>query len=213
MKNFRLQLITDGYSAEDYIGGAASALDGGCRWIQLRMKNAESDAIVAVGRKLAGLCRKHDATFIIDDHVELVDSIGADGVHLGKNDMAVDEARQILGNEKIIGATANTIDDLRRASRLGADYAGLGPFRFTTTKKNLSPVLGTDGYRNILNLCRREGLSLPIVAIGGITASDIPDIMAAGVDGIAISGAILKNADPAAETKTIMQTIQNSIIQ
>ncbi len=213
MKNFRLQLITDGYFAEDYISGAAAALDGGCRWIQLRMKNAESYAIVAVGRKLAELCRKHDATFIIDDHVELVDSIGADGVHLGKNDMAVDEARQILGNEKIIGATANTIDDLRRASRLGADYAGLGPFRFTTTKKNLSPVLGTDGYRNILNLCRRGGLSLPIVAIGGITASDIPDIMAAGVDGIAISGAILKNADPAAETKTIMQTIQNSIIQ
>ncbi len=213
MKNFRLQLITNGYSAEDYISGAASALDSGCRWIQLRMKNAESDAIVAVGRKLAGLCRKYGATFIIDDHVELVDSIGADGVHLGKNDMAVDEARQILGNEKIIGATANTIDDLRRASRLGADYAGLGPFRFTTTKKNLSPVLGTDGYRNILNLCRREGLSLPIVAIGGITVDDIPDIMAAGVDGIAISGAILKNADPAAATKTIMQTIQNSIIQ
>ena len=140
--------------------------------------------------------------------MELVERAGADGVHLGKNDMPVDEARKILGNGKIIGGTANTIEDIVRLHKQGADYIGCGPFRFTTTKKKLSPVLGLEGYKSIVQNMRDKGIDLPIVAIGGITVADIPAIMATGVTGIALSGAILGAADPVAMTENILKTLE-----
>jgi len=204
MQNFSLQLITDG-------AGVDAAIAGGCRWVQLRMKGAANDDILRVGNHIGELCRAMGATFIIDDHVELVEPLRADGVHLGKNDMPADEARKIIGHDKIIGVTANSYEDISHAASLGADYIGLGPFRFTTTKKNLSPVLGLDGYRNIMARCRTEGISLPIVAIGGIIASDVAGIMATGVSGIAVSGAILKASNITEETKNIISNISWNI--
>lgn len=150
------------------------------------------------------LCREHEAVFLLDDRVGLAKELKADGVHLGRNDMPVDEARRILGEEFIIGGTANTFEDIERLWRLGADYIGCGPFRFTSTKKNLSPVLGLDGYRSIIGSMRAAGIELPVVAIGGITVDDIPAVMATGVDGIALSGAILNAGDPVRETARIM---------
>lgn len=210
MKNFQLQLITAGSTAAQHIAGATDALAGGCRWIQLRMKDMPDSALAEAAEAIAPLCRQFGATFIIDDNVAAVEAFNADGVHLGKNDMPVDEARKILGHGKIIGATANTIDDIRHAARLGADYIGLGPFRFTTTKKNLSPVLGLDGYCSILAQCRREGITAPVVAIGGITASDITGIMDAGADGVAVSGAILNAADRIAATHEIINQLNHT---
>ena len=137
-----------------------------------------------------------------------METAGADGVHLGKNDMPVDEARKILGPDKIIGGTANTIDDIIRLHRQGADYIGCGPFRFTTTKKKLSPVLGLEGYRDIVLKMREKGIDLPIVAIGGITVDDIPAIMGTGVTGIALSGAILNAEDPKSMTESILETLK-----
>ena len=122
--------------------------------------------------------------------------------------MPVDEARKILGNGKIIGGTANTIEDIVRLHKQGADYIGCGPFRFTTTKKKLSPVLGLEGYKSIVQNMRDKGIDLPIVAIGGITVADIPAIMATGVTGIALSGAILGAADPVAMTENILKTLE-----
>ncbi len=209
-RGFRLQFITNGSSAEQHLKGAEAALRGGCRWVQLRMKDATPEEIVETGRKLRRLADLHGhATFILDDHTELVAETGADGVHLGKNDMSPMEARQILGSEKIIGSTANGIDDIRLAARRGADYIGLGPFRFTTTKKNLSPVLGLEGYRSILAGCRREGITLPVVAIGGITLSDIPAILASGAAGVAVSGAILNAVSPQSETSAWIKRLEN----
>ena len=210
LPGFNLQLITNGKDIDDIISGAKPVLEGGCRWVQLRMKDAPADEIVEVGLRLRKLADIHGATFIIDDHAELVGTVGADGVHLGKNDLPPDEARKLLGPSKIIGATANTLADIRRATERGADYVGLGPFRFTTTKKNLSPVLGIDGYRSILEECRREGLDIPIVAIGGITLGDIPAIMDTGVGGIAVSGALLTSPHPAQETAAWIDTIEKS---
>ena len=148
-----LQFITHTNTRHnDIVEGARLALQGGCRWIQLRMKGASPDMIVDKGIALRKLCDLYGAKLIIDDHVELVDTIGADGVHLGKNDMPVGGARKLLGNDKIIGATANTFDDIAKAVAAGADYIGLGPFRFTQTKEKLSPTLGIEGYRHILSL-------------------------------------------------------------
>lgn len=199
-----LQFITHHNDRYGYADGARMVLEGGCRWVQLRMKDASDEDFIAVGRVVGELCCRYGAKFILDDRVHLVDELQADGVHLGKNDMPVDEAREILGKQKIIGATANTFEDIRRAAFAGADYIGLGPFRFTTTKERLSPVLGIEGYRRIMAQCRREGIMLPTVAIGGITAEDIPALMVTGISGIALSGTVLNAEDPVEETRKII---------
>ncbi|WP_051220152.1 thiamine phosphate synthase [Prevotella sp. AGR2160] len=196
MDHIKFQFISHATKHYSDLDGIRMALEGGCRWIQLRMKDATDDEVAAVSRQAATLCHNAGATLILDDRVGLIRETGADGVHLGRHDMPVDEARKLLGTSYIIGGTANTIDDVRRLHRQGADYIGCGPFRYTTTKANLSPILGLDGYRRIITAMHAEGITLPIVAIGGITLEDIPDILATGVTGIAVSGAILRAADP-----------------
>ncbi|CDA95590.1 thiamine-phosphate synthase [Bacteroides sp. CAG:709] len=204
-----LQYISHFTPQISYAEGIRMALEGGCRWIQLRMKDAPAEEIIACAEEVLPLCRRHGAKFLLDDHVELVRQLGADGVHLGKNDMPVDEARKILGPDIIIGGTANTIEDIIRLHKQGADYIGCGPFRFTTTKKNLSPILGLDGYKSIVLKMKELGIDLPIVAIGGITVEDIPAVMETGVSGIALSGAILGAPDPVEMTARIIETIDN----
>lgn len=206
-ENFRLQFITHPTPSQSVVDGARKALEGGCRWIQLRWKDASQEQLLAAGREIAGMCRKHNATFIIDDHVELVHILDADGVHLGQNDMPVSNARAILGPTKIIGATANTLRHMTTAAAEGADYIGLGPFRFTNTKQNLSPVLGLQGYRSLLAAFTG---SIPVVAIGGITDTDIPPLLSTGISGIALSSTILSDTDPAQRTSAIISILENA---
>lgn len=200
-----IQFITHSNNRYDYVDGARLALEGGCRWVQLRMKEATEAEFMAAAAEIGRLCKEHGATFVLDDHVEWVEKTGADGVHLGKNDMPIDEARKILGNDKIIGGTANTFEDVERLYRQGTDYIGCGPFRFTTTKKNLSPVLGLEGYQHIVDQMKSHGINLPIVAIGGILESDIKSILATGVSGIAVSGGILNAENPAEEMQRFLK--------
>lgn len=153
MENF--QFITHHDEKYTYLDSVRIALEGGCRWVQLRMKNATEEELRRNASAAKELCL---------------------------------EARRILGNGFIIGDTANTIEDIRRHWRNGADYIGCGPFRFTTTKENLNPVLGLEGYRDIVGKMKDEGIDLPMVAVGGITCDDIPGIMETGAGGIALSG-------------------------
>lgn len=200
-----IQFITHSNNRYGYVDGARLALEGGCRWVQLRMKEATEAEFMAAAAEIGRLCKEHGATFVLDDHVEWVEKTGADGVHLGKNDMPIDEARKILGSDKIIGGTANIFEDVERLYRQGADYIGCGPFRFTTTKKNLSPVLGLEGYQHIVDQMKSHGINLPIVAIGGILESDIKSILATGVSGIAVSGGILNAENPAEEMQRFLK--------
>ncbi|MDD6008472.1 MAG: thiamine phosphate synthase [Prevotellaceae bacterium] len=200
-----IQFITHETETVGYVEGARMALEGGCRWIQLRMKDASDDEVREAAAEIQPMCKAHDAIFLLDDRVELAKELKADGVHLGKNDMPVDEARRVLGEEFIIGGTANTFDDIERLARQGADYIGCGPFRFTTTKKNLAPVIGIEGYRDIIEKMEAAGIDLPVVAIGGITADDIDDILSTGVRGIAVSGTVLRAENPVAMMKQIIQ--------
>ncbi len=200
----RIQFITHFTDRYSYFDSAMLALEGGCRWVQLRMKDADEAELERVARQILPECRRRGAVFIIDDNVDVALRTGADGVHLGKNDMPVSEARRIAGEGLIIGGTANTAEDICRLAEQGADYIGCGPFRFTTTKKNLAPVLGLEGYRKLTGIMKDRGISLPIVAIGGITYEDIGPIMETGVTGIALSGSILRADDPAAEMKRVM---------
>lgn len=202
-----IQFITHSNNRYGYVDGARLALEGGCRWVQLRMKEATEVEFMAAAAEIGRLCKEHGATFVLDDHVEWVEKTGADGVHLGKNDMPIDEARKILGSDKIIGGTANTFEDVERLYRQGADYIGCGPFRFTTTKKNLSPVLGLEGYQHIVDQMKSHGINLPIVAIGGILESDIKSILATGVSGIAVSGGILNAENPAEEMQRFLKHV------
>lgn len=202
-----IQFITHSNTRYDYVEGARLALEGGCRWIQLRMKDAQEVDFLLAAKLIGAMCKEYGATFILDDHVEWVGITGADGVHLGKNDMPVDEARNQLGANRIIGGTANTFEDVERLWRQGANYIGCGPYRFTTTKKNLSPVLGLDGYRHIISKMKAHDINLPVVAIGGILQPDIKDVMATGVSGIAVSGAILNAENPVEEMKRFIDSL------
>ena len=201
-----VQFITHYTEKYSYLDSVRIALEGGCRWIQLRMKEASIKEILPIAQKTMNLCRKYDATFIIDDCVELAKQIGADGVHLGKNDMPIAEARKILGKDFIIGGTANTFEDVQMLHQAGADYIGCGPFRFTTTKKNLSPIIGLKGYQQIISQMKENNMSLPLVAIGGITKEDLPSLMQTGISGVALSGSILRAENPIEEMKEIIQT-------
>lgn len=199
-----LQFISHYTERYSYLGSIRLALEGGCRWIQLRMKDTPDEEVRPVAIEALQMCRDVGATFIIDDRVELVKELGADGVHLGKNDMPISEARKVLGSAFIIGGTANTFEDVKAHYEASANYIGCGPFRFTTTKKNLSPVLGLEGYRHIVEQMEEANIHLPIVAIGGITAEDIPAIMQTEVTGIALSGTILHAEKPIDEMKKII---------
>lgn len=205
---FQVQFITHYTETISYLESARIALEGGCRWIQLRMKDATDEEVEPVAREVQTLCHDFGAYFVLDDRVELVKRLHTDGVHLGKLDMPVDEARAYLGPEFIIGGTANTFDDVQRLHRAGADYIGCGPFRYTTTKKNLAPILGLEGYRNILSQMKEWGINLPVVGIGGIGADDISDLKATGLNGIALSGSILRAQDPVGEMKRIIELTQ-----
>ncbi len=225
MNNYRLQFITHCTDRYSYVDSARIALEGGCRWIQLRMKDADGCLMEETALIVQKMCKDYGATFIIDDNVHLVKKIKADGVHLGKNDMPIAEAREILGDDFIIGGTVNTFDDILkiiRNTQVGTstssvtnsqqpivNYFGCGPFRFTSTKKNLSPILGIEGYENIISNMKRNNIDIPLVAIGGIAKDDIADILKTGVDGIALSGSVLKAENPVEEMKSIVEIFKS----
>lgn len=185
-------------------------IEGGCRWVQLRLKDLTDDEVRPIAEEIIPLCKETETFLVLDDRVDLANELRVHGVHLGKQDMPVAEARELLGPHAIIGATANTIEDILALKGIDVDYIGLGPYRFTETKKRLSPVLGLDGYRSIIAAKREAAIELPVVAIGGITLEDVPAIMSTGVDGIAMSGAIISADDPTAYTAKVIETILQS---
>ncbi len=228
LRNVRLQFITHYTERYSYIDSARIALEGGCRWVQLRMKDADETLLEETALIVQKMCKEYDATFIIDDNVHLCKKIKADGVHLGKNDMPIAEARKILGDDFIIGATVNTFDDVIKSTSQQdngqqtlspfpspapvPNYFGCGPFRFTSTKKNLAPILGLDGYREIMKKMKENNIDIPLVAIGGITKDDVPELMKTGIDGIAISGSVLRAENPVETMYNLQFTITTDAI-
>lgn len=207
----RLMFIThrtDHYTELDEI---KKIIEGGCDWVQLRMKNGltiETARAVSQYVNSQTGCR-----CCLDDNLEMALQADFHCVHLGKQDMPIREARKRIretGKEGqfLIGATANTFEDIRYAVREGADYIGLGPYRFTTTKEKLSPILGIDGYRTIIKQCREADIFIPIFAIGGIRFDDIAPLLETGVDGIAVSGALLQADDPTEEVRRFIREIK-----
>ncbi|MDR0954576.1 MAG: thiamine phosphate synthase [Rikenellaceae bacterium] len=207
VKKLPLQLITQKQTLPEILAEVRSFLEGGGRWVQLRMKEASVQEIVEAGSAVLALCREYGAVFILNDHPPIARQIGADGVHLGREDLSPEQARAMLGAEKIIGCTANTFEEIERLNGSPIDYIGLGPYRFTATKKNLAPVLGAEGYRRILSQMNAHGITLPVVAIGGITLFDIAELNRVGVRYYALSGAISRAENPEETTRQFLADI------
>lgn len=186
----KLQYISQGETGTDQIANIRDTLDAGCKWVQLRFKSAGESELAATAEQVKKLCDSYKATFIINDHVQLAQTIDASGVHLGLSDMPVTEARQMLGTDKIIGGTANTLEDVLSRVEEKCDYIGLGPFRFTHTKKNLSPILSLAGFEKIMTAIDLKSIHTPVYAIGGILSEDVESIMRTGVYGVAVAGEI-----------------------
>lgn len=208
-----LQFITNASDKESILKQIREVTDGGCTWVQLRMKNADISEIKEVAKEAKEICNEKGCILIIDDYVEIAKELELNGVHLGKNDMPVAEARELLGAEFIIGATANTFEDIEAIRYQDIDYIGLGPFRFTTTKKNLSPVIGLEGYKKIVEKKLNAEIEIPLVAIGGIEFNDVQDIMDTGIDGIAISGSLINAEDTIKETEKYISLLETIKIQ
>ena len=191
----KLHYITQAVEGKSHAELTELACQGGVRWVQFRAKNLGFDEWKKEALAVQEVCKKYHAALLINDNVKVAEEINANGVHLGKNDMDADKARKILGDDFIIGGTANSYEDILRLAEWKVDYIGLGPFRFTTTKENLSPTLGIDGYFGILQAMREDRINIPVIAIGGITLEDVDELMTIGAHGVAVSGAISKAKD------------------
>ena len=183
----KLQVLTWDNVGISHLEQVERLLDAGADWIQLRQKNVENKLKTAI--QAVKLCRKYNATIIINDSAEIALESGASGVHLGLSDMNPTEARKILGKNAIIGGTCNTKEHALQRISQGCDYIGLGPYRFTCTKENLSTPLTKETIKDIAKL------SIPTILIGGITKADIEEIFSLGVQGIAVSSAIVAAKD------------------
>jgi thiamine-phosphate pyrophosphorylase len=205
----RLQYISQGKTPSDHIENIRILLDSGIKLVQIRIKNAEKNMYLENAASAKELCMRYDANLIVNDEPHIAKSINADAVHLGLNDMKVSEARKIAPG-MIIGGTANTFEHVKQRCLENTDYIGLGPFRFTTTKEKLSPVLGTEGYESILSRMQDEKLTTPVYAIGGIETEDIEFIMKTGVYGIAVSGMLTKSTNKEKLVKEITKILYNA---
>jgi len=186
----KLHYITQEVQGKPHWQLAEEACQSGVSWVQLRIKNKSHEEIKDITIKTQEVCKHYGSKLIINDHVTIAKQCKVDGVHLGKTDMDALEARNILGDDMIIGGTANTLEDLKTMVSKGVDYIGLGPFKFTTTKEKLSPILGLEGYREIMKQFILEKKTKPVIAIGGILPEDVDLLLETGVYGVAVASSI-----------------------
>jgi thiamine-phosphate diphosphorylase len=207
MKISKFQYLTQDISKFTHQELIENACKNSIRWIQLRVKNKSTVEYLQIAKDARKITHKFKTVLIINDQVDIAKEVDADGVHLGKNDMLPEIARKILGHQKIIGATANTFEDILKLQKQDINYIGLGPYQFTTTKQNLSQILGLQGYQNIIKKCKESKINIPIIAIGGIEAKDVKSLLDTGIYGIAVSAAIHHNQNIVENIKTFEKII------
>lgn len=212
LKNMKIELPKLHYVSQSkdgltHLDAITNACKAGCRWVQLRMKDVPLETYIETAIAAKAICQEYQALLTINDNPQVALAAKADGLHLGKEDMKPSEARKIVGEGVVIGGTANTWEDVLRLSKEPIDYIGLGPFRYTATKEKLSPILGKEGYQTIINRMYKEGIELPVFAIGGIALDDIEEMLSTGVFGIAVSGLVTNAADQMAIVAAIQQKL------
>jgi len=203
-----LQYITNTDSKVRPAEQVKGVIAGGCRWIQIRMKDASDEEISKVVEEVKPLCLETETFLILDDRVELAKTLNVGGVHLGKTDMLPSKARMLLGPAAVIGVTANTIEDIKAVRSLDIDYIGMGPYADTRTKKNLAPILGLEGVCKLCMEMEQLDINISHVAVGGIRKEDVAPLMKAGSNGVAVSGAIAFADDIAKATQEFIDTLK-----
>lgn len=203
----KLHFISNQTPAFDHLDSISLALRGGCKLIQLRVKNASFEVLLDMAHHAKTVCDEFDAKLVINDYPDIAREVEAYGLHLGLDDMPVAQARAIVGNDIIIGGTANTWEHVLLRISEGVDYVGIGPLRFTNTKKNLSPILGFEGYAEIIEKMKQHKLHIPLIVIGGVDKADISRLKEIGIHGVAISGAITDSDNPAQLISFINNTL------
>ncbi|WP_308991726.1 thiamine phosphate synthase [Mariniflexile litorale] len=180
----KLHYISQGNSPKEHLENIQKACTSGAELVQLRLKNISEKKILKLAKEAREITSHFQTRLIINDYYKIAKEIKADGVHLGKTDACPTIARKYLYTWQMIGGTANTIQDCEALLKKEVDYIGLGPFRHTTTKENLSPILGLNGYTAIIEALKTD---TPIIAVGGITLEDVTNILETGISGMAVS--------------------------
>ena len=203
----RLLYISQGKTPDEHLTNIRRMLEGGCRWVQLRIKDMTDEELLPYAEKAKMLCDEHHGYLTVNDHAKVARDVEVWGLHLGLDDMSVDEAQTITSGNVKIGGTVNTIDDIKRRIKEGVDYLGLGPLHFTQTKENLSPVLGHEGVSEIMDFLNSNDGHIPVIVVGGVTMPDVKPLLKTGVHGVGISSLLTQSAAP----QEIIQKIKNDI--
>jgi thiamine-phosphate pyrophosphorylase len=204
--DLRLYVITDRVlSGRSHEAQAEAAIAGGATAIQLRDKTAPARVLVEVGERLAALCRARGVVFIVNDRADVAMACGADGVHVGEDDLPVAAARRLLGPGKIVGASAGTVEAARRAEAEGADYLGVGAVFSTGTKADAGDAIGLEALARIVRAVR-----IPVVGIGGITVENAAAVIRAGAAGVAVVSAVVAQPDIAAAARALRAQVDGA---
>ena len=199
----RLHYVSQGKTLEEHLRHIQRLCEAGCPWVQLRLKEVSQAQYERTAWQALTICRKYKALLTINDNWEVARAVKADGVHVGQNDTPPKLVRAACP-EAIIGATANTWEDVEKLATAPIDYIGLGPLRFTTTKQKLSPTLGIKGYELLLKKMKKKQINIPVLAIGGIQEEDVTNLRQVGLWGIAASGLLTQNNEPQELMKRIL---------
>ncbi len=204
-----LHVITDEslMKGRTHLQIAEAAALGGAKVIQYRDKNASGRKMYETALALRELTAKSGVVFIVNDRVDIAAAANADGAHIGQEDVPLEAARRILGNEKIIGVSANSLEEALEAEKGGADYIGLGPIFETATKTDTDAAIGLEGLKKVA-----AALSIPAIAIGGIKQEHVQPIMRNGAGGIAVISAVVCAKDMVLATREIVNTLNENII-
>ena len=186
----KLHFITHDIVQHTHIAQAQLACEAGAKWIQYRCLSKTDDELLTDINQIAEICDDWGATLIVTDHIHLKGKADIQGFHIENMEADFIALRKRIGEEYTLGGSANTTENLIRLAKEGADYAGFGPFKLTTTKPNRSPLLGINGYSDAMKKLTAENIDLPILAVGGVTLQDIAQLLSTGIYGIAASSAI-----------------------
>lgn len=206
--SLRLYVLTDQVlqAGRDVESIVATAIAGGATAIQLRWKSGPLSEALRAGRALRALCRDSGVLFVVNDRVDLALALGADGVHLGVEDLPVPAARDLVGDRMIIGYSPETIADAAEAERSGADYLGTGPIFGTTTKADAGEAVGLNHLGALV-----RAVSIPVVGIGGITADNAHAVIATGASGVAVISAVVGARDVEAAARGLRRQVDSAI--
>ena len=201
---FDLYVVTDSDLSRDRSDAevARMAYEGGADAVQLRMKHTDGREMLAQAKVIADIADEMDRFFFVNDRVDIAMASGADGVHLGQSDMPVSEARRLMGDDAIIGASVQTVEQAIEAVEQGADYLGVGSIFITSTKPDAKQGLGLGAIFEI-----RQAVDVPVVAIGGINRGNIQDVIRAGADSAAVVSAVVAQEDPRAAAHELRDLI------